>query len=180
MKTALILVDIQMDYFEGGLFEVPDMAKAAGQAALLLTHARRNGWPVLHIRHEAASDTAPFFRPGTSGAEIAPVVAPEAREPVLVKHRPNSFLGTDLEALLRAEEVERVVIAGAMSQMCIDATARAARDLGFEVTVACDACAARQVTYDGKDVPAPDVHAAFMGALAMSYASVKPVAGIIG
>lgn len=178
MKTALILVDIQMDYFEGGLFEVPEMVNAARQAAALLAHARRHEWPIMHIRHEAASESAPFFRPGTPGAEIAPVVAPVAGEPVLVKHRPNSFLGTDLEALLRAEEVGRVVIAGAMSQMCIDATARAARDLGFDVTVAADACAARSVRHGGTEVPAAAVHAAFMGALAMSYATVTPVAEI--
>ena len=172
---ALILVDIQNDYFPGGGWEVAGMEAAAENAARLLLAARAAGETVVHIRHEATVPEAPFFRPGTPGAEIAPVVAPEAGEMVLTKHRPNSFLGTGLDEVLRAAGVETVTVCGAMSQMCIDATARAAADLGFKVTVVSDACGARAMSFDGVDVPAEAVHAAFMAALGSSYAKVVPV-----
>ena len=66
-----------------------------------------------------------------------------------------------------------VVIVGAMSHMCIDATTRAAADHGYRVTVVADACATRDSEFDGRLVPAADVHAAFMSALAFAYAEVK-------
>jgi nicotinamidase-related amidase len=172
VKQALILVDIQNDYFTGGLWPVARMQTVAENAALLLAHARAAGDLVVHVRHEMASDQAPFFRPGTPGAEINPTVAPAASEAVITKARPNSFLGTDLLDRLRAAEIEAVTICGAMSQMCIDATARAAADLGFAVTVAADACGAKETSFNGVSLSADQVHAAFMAPLAMNYAKV--------
>ena len=173
--TALLLIDIQNDYFAGGLKPLDDMAAAAGQAAALLARARRDGWPVFHVRHVAASSEAPFFRPGTPGADIHDAVAPQAGERVVEKGRPNAFHGTDLETSLRDAGCEDVVICGAMSQMCIDATARAAVDLGFTVTVAEDACAASGVAFGATTVGAREVHAAIMAPLAASYAKVLTV-----
>ena len=147
------------------------MEAAAATAARLLAEARAAGDLVVHIRHEATAE-APFFRPGSTGAEIAPVVAPQSGEAVLVKHRPNSFLGTGLETLLRDAGIETVTVCGAMSQMCIDATTRAAVDMGFKVTVVADACGARAMAFNGVEVPAEAVHAAFMAALGSSYAKV--------
>lgn len=171
MSTALILVDIQNDYFPGGAWPVARMEEAATQAARLLDHARGAGWLVVHIRHEAGAQ-APFFRAGSTGAEIHPLVAPAEGEAVVIKHRPNSFQGTGLQDLLTDAGITRVVLCGAQSQMCIDATTRAAVDLGYQVTVAEDACGAKEATFGGMDVPAALVHAAFMAPLAMSYAQV--------
>lgn len=178
-KTALILVDIQNDYFPGGAWEVLGMEAAAGQAAHLLAAARRDGVLVIHVRHEFASAEAPFFRPGSSGAEIHASVAPTATETVLTKARPNAFVGTALLDLLQGGDIQAVTLCGAMTQMCIDATARAAADLGFAVTVAADACAARAVSFDGQDVPAEMVHAAFLAPLAASYGRVVPVSTLL-
>lgn len=175
-RTALILVDIQNDYFPGGDWELHKMDAASANAARLLAAARVNGDPVVHIRHENPSSEAPFFRPGTPGAEIHASVAPIEGERVLTKHRPNSFYETGLLELLREAGVEAVTLCGAMSQMCIDATARAAADLGFAVTVVEDACAARAMEFGGVTVPAEQVHAAFMAPLAMSYATVTQTA----
>ncbi|GHG85300.1 cysteine hydrolase family protein [Pseudodonghicola xiamenensis] len=171
-KRALILVDIQNDYFADGLWPVAKMQEVAGNAARLLIHARATGDLILHVRHEMASDQAPFFRPGTPGAEINPTVAPAEGEAVITKARPNSFHGTGLLDRLRAAGVEAVTICGAMSQMCIDATARAAADFGFAVTVAEDACGAKETSFGGVALTAEQVHAAFMAPLAMSYAKV--------
>ncbi len=174
-KTALILVDIQNDYFDGGLWPVHEMGRVAEQAAKLLAHARKEGFSVVHIRHEIPSDSAPFFRPGSEGAEIHASVAPVDAEKVILKHRPNSFQGTDLNDVLKDRGITDVVICGAMSQMCIDATARAAVDFGYKVTVVEDACGAKEQSFNGATVPAEQVHAAFMAPLAMSYCAVVTV-----
>ncbi|MCY0147585.1 cysteine hydrolase [Hoeflea sp. G2-23] len=170
--TALLLVDIQNDYFEDGRWPLARMDQASTKAAKILGHARQQGLMVVHIHHEIPSAEAPFFRPGSKGAEIHPSVAPEAGEEVILKHRPNSFVDTRLQDLLSSRGIVRVIIIGAMSQMCIDATARAAKDLGYDVTVVHDACAARDITFGSDTVPAAQVHAAFMGGLAGTYATL--------
>lgn len=169
MKNALVLVDIQNDYFIGGLWPVEQMDKVAGAAADVLAKFRVARDVVIHIRHEALSDTAPFFRPNTEGAEIHPVVAPIPQELVILKHRLNSFHETDLHTQLQKQDV---TIIGAMSQMCIDATARAARDLGYEVTVIADACGAKSTRFGEVILTAPQVQAAFMSGLKQAYATV--------
>lgn len=171
-NEALILVDIQNDYFDGGLWPQHEMDRASANAAKLLAAAREKGMPVIHIRHEMASESAPFFRPGSHGAEIHPSVAPREGEAVILKHRPNSFQDTGLYDLLKEKGIESVTICGAMSQMCIDATTRAAVDFGFPAIVVEDACGAKATSFNGTSVPAPQVHAAFMASLASSYGKV--------
>ncbi len=181
-KTALLLVDIQNDYFpsfEGARMALPSMDAAAEKAADLLATAREAGTPAVHVRHVMASDAAPFFKPGTAGAALHHSVAPLPDEPIIDKPRPNSFVKTNLEQHLLEAGIDDLVICGAMSQMCIDATTRAAVDLGFAVTVASDACAAANVSHGGVDVPADMVHAAIMAPLAASYAQVKTASDCI-
>ena len=179
-KTALILVDIQNDYFPGGNWELHEMEAAAAKATALLAVSRARGDLLVHIRHENPNPAAPFFRPGTAGAEIHTSVAPEGSEVVLTKHRPNSFHQTGLLQLLQKAGVEAVTVCGAMSQMCVDATVRAAADYGFVVTVAEDACAARAMEFGGVALDGAQVHAAFMAPLAMSYAKVVKVDDLLG
>ena len=169
---ALILVDIQNDYFTGGLWPVDQMERVAQAAAKVLDAARQANDLVIHIRHEALSGAAPFFRPGTTGADIHPSVAPTQDEPIILKHRPNSFHETDLQDHLQAAGVGEITLVGAMTQMCIDATARAARDFGYDVTLVADACGAKAMTFGGTSLSADQVQAAFLGPLAMSYGTV--------
>lgn len=172
MTTALLLVDIQNDYFPAGAMALERMAAAAANAARLLAAFRERGLPAFHVRHLSVRPGATFLVPGTPGAEIHPSVAPRAGEPLVEKNFPNSFRGTDLEQRLRGASVDGLVIAGAMSHMCIDATTRAAFDHGFKCTVAEDACATRALEFGGRSLPASDVHAAFMAALAAPYAKI--------
>jgi len=178
-KTALIIVDIQNDYFDGGDWPLHQVERVSDNAAGLLANARKRGHLVVHIRHENASSEAPFFRPGTAGAEIHVSVAPKTGEPVLTKARANSFHDTGLLDMLREAEIEALTICGAMSQMCIDATTRAASDFGFQVTVVEDACGAKEMAFGGVEVSAEQVHAAFMMPLAMGYATVVKTADVI-
>ena len=175
-KRTLILIDIQNDYFPGGMWPVHEMAAAAENAARLLAAARSAGTEIVHIRHEFPTEQAPFFRPGSEGAEIHSAVAPRDGEKIITKGRPNSFQGTDLLEHLLAGKISAVTLCGAMSQMCVDATARAAADFGFAVTVVEDACAAKEANFGGQEVPAPLVHAAFMAPLASSYGKVVTTA----
>ncbi len=171
-NTALVLVDIQNDYFADGRWPVDKMATVSANAARLLKSARNKGHTIIHVRHESRSADAPFFRPGTQGAKIHRSVAPKEGESVIIKHRPNSFLGTSLGEKLEAKGITSLVICGAMSQMCIHATVCAAADLGYIVIVIDDACGAKKQSFNGQDIEASQVHAAFMASLASSYARI--------
>ena len=172
MIQALILIDIQNDYFSGGKMELVGMEQAAQNARMILQKFRQHQNLVYHIQHVSVRPGATFFRPGTNGVNIHPSVAPLDGEPVIVKHYPNSFRETGLFERLKAEGVERLTIFGAMSHMCIDATTRAAFDLGFSCTVIDDACATRDLQFKGEKIKAAQVHAAFMSALSAPYAAV--------
>ena len=172
MSTALILVDIQNDYFPGGSMELVGINQACARAKELLAFFRERRWPVFHVQHIASSEKSTFFRPGTDGAKIRDDVRPLPEEVVIQKHRPNSFRETTLLEALRRAAVEQVVICGAMSHMCMDATTRAANDLGFACVVVHDACATRDLHFGERVIPARDVHGSFMAALGMGYADV--------
>lgn len=176
MKTGLLLVDIQNDYFPGGNMELVSMDAAARAAATVLARFRDGQDPVYHVQHISARPGATFFLPGTEGVETHSSVAPVDGEPVVQKNFPNSFRDTTLLESLRGDGIEHLVICGAMSHMCIDATTRAAFDHGFTCTVLSDACATRDLQFEGRTVPAADVHAAFMAALAVPYATVVTAA----
>src|SRR5215467_9664724 len=169
-KRALVLIDIQNDYFPGGKWPLSGIEAAADNAAKLLAAARAAGDLVVHVRHEFPTADAPFFAPGSDGAKIHPKVKNREGEPVVLKHHVNAFRETDLKALLDRHGVEEVVICGAMSHMCVDAGTRAAGDLGYRCVVVHDACATRDQEFEGTVVPAAQVHAAFMAALGFGYA----------
>jgi nicotinamidase-related amidase len=172
MKTGLVIVDIQNDYFTGGNMELVGMESAAAKASELLARFRSDGLPVYHVQHLSVRPGATFFLPNTAGAEIHEAVKPKPDEPLVQKHFPNAFRETTLLEAVRKEDVEHLVICGAMSHMCIDATTRAAFDLGFKCTVIEDACATRDLAFHKERVLAKDVHAAFMAALSVPYASI--------
>lgn len=167
-KRAIVVVDLQNEYLSSGKLPLAGIDDAVAQAARVIAAARAAGETLIHVAHENPAD-APVFAAGTPNVAIIPAVAPRDGETVLVKHRPNAFHGTDLAALLDAAGVEEVVVVGAMSHMCIDATGRAAADLGYAVTLVHDACATRDLAFQGRIVAAADVHAAFMAALAFAY-----------
>lgn len=172
MTRALLLVDIQLDYFDGGAFPLVGPDAAAAAAATVLDVFRASGEPIVHIFHVSTEPDATFFRPGTPGIGFHPLVAPAEAETVLEKHEPNSFIGTGLREVLSEDGVTELVIVGMMSSMCIDSTTRAASELEFDVTVVHDACAAPDLTLGDITVPGETVHASFMAALDGSFATL--------
>jgi nicotinamidase-related amidase len=171
-ERALLIIDIQHDYFAGGKMELEGAEAAAENAARALEQFRRLGLPILHVKHLSVRPGASFFIPGTPGVEIHPRVRPREGERVFEKNFPNSFRGTELDAALRAADAKELVVAGMMTHMCVDATVRHAADLGYRVTLLGDACATRAQSYNGETIPARQVHAAFLAALNGFYAKV--------
>ena len=173
MSTALIIVDIQNDYFPNGKMELSNPEKAADNAAKVLDWFRQNNKDnIFHVQHIAADPALGFFLPDTEGAEIHETVQPLENESIIVKHFPNSFLKTELESQLREKGITKVVVTGMMTHMCIDATVRAAVDLGFQTTLIEDACATLDMSYEGKFVSAEQVHYAFVSAVNGMYCDV--------
>lgn len=179
MKTALLIIDIQNDYFPGGKMELEGSIQAASAAARLLSAFRKNNWAVYHIQHLNIRPNAPFFVPDTPGVNIHQSVQPVQSEPVVTKHFPNSFRETSLLDNLKSANIGSLLICGMMSHMCVDATVRAAFDYGFNCIVAHDACATRELTFNEVSVPAKQVHASYMAALGAVYALIKGVDEIL-
>jgi nicotinamidase-related amidase len=162
MNTALLLIDTQNDYFPGGKMELVNPLEAAKKACMLLQCFREHGGHHVHIQHVSLKPDAAFFISGDCGTDLHDSVAHFEGEPLVQ---------TNLLELLKGWGVERVVIAGMMTHMCVDATARAAADFGFQVIVAEDACATRDLKYGETTIPAEHVHKAFLAAL-KSYGQV--------
>jgi nicotinamidase-related amidase len=177
---ALVIVDIQNDYFPGGAHPLVEPEDAAAAAAKVLDATRERGEAVVHVQHVWDAPDAAFMRPGTPGIEIHASVAPRDGEPIIQKEHPNAFLDTTLEQELRDRGVDHVVVCGMMTSMCVDATVRAAVDLGFTATVVHDACAAPDLEFGGETIPAHAVHGAFIAALGDGYAEVLSADDITG
>lgn len=172
MHTALLLIDIQNDYFQGGRCELRDPLAALAKARRILEAFRARNAPVFHIRHVNTAENAVFFTPGSFGAEIRAEVAPIPGEREIVKRGPNSFYRTELDKALKRMKIRRVVACGMMSHMCVDTTVRAAKELGYEIDLIEDACATKDLRWRGSILAARDVHGAFMAALDRMFAQV--------
>jgi nicotinamidase-related amidase len=173
MSTALIIIDIQNDYFPNGKMELSNPVKAAANAGKILEWFRQNSKNnIFHVQHISNGEGAGFFLPNTEGVMINEAVLPLEHESIIIKHTPNSFFKTELESKLRENGVTKLVIVGMMTHMCVDATVRAAIELGFESTLIEDACTTTDLSYQDKVVSAEQVHYAFISALNGIYANV--------
>ncbi len=173
MKTALLIIDIQNDYFEGGLMPLVNADGAAANAKLLLDKFRAEHLPVVHVQHVATMPNAPFFVAYTAGVAIHEPLTPRVNEKLVIKHYPNAFRETDLLYHLQMEGITNLVICGMMTQHCIDTSTRAARDLGFDIVLIGDACATKDLELNGQTVAAEQVQLAFLAALNFGFATVK-------
>ncbi|HCO66611.1 MAG TPA: cysteine hydrolase [Dysgonomonas sp.] len=169
---ALLIIDIQNDYFEGGAMPLVGAFEAAQKAKSVLEHFRKNSLPVIFIQHIAARPEAGFFLPDTKGVEIYEGIKPQSQEKVIVKYFPNSFRETNLDEYLKNLKVDELVITGMMTHMCVDATTRAAKDLGYDCMVISNACATRDLEIFGEKVKAQEVQKSFLAALDYFYSDV--------
>jgi nicotinamidase-related amidase len=179
MNPALVLIDIQKDYFPGGRMTLEGADAAAENAARLLEQFRARGWPLFHIQHLSTRPNATFFIPDTEGVEFHPAVAPRAGETVIQKNFPNAFRATKLDTELRSHGITELVVAGMMTHMCIDTSVRAAFDLGFKLALAHDACATRNLRFGEVELAASHVHGSFIAALNGTFATARSTAQIV-
>jgi len=179
MNPALILVDIQKDYFPNGKTEVVGAIEAAKAAKRLLDHFREKKLPIIHIQHISTRPGVTFFLPNTDGINFHESVAPVPDERVIQKHFPNSFRDTALQEYLTSKGIKELIICGMMSHMCIDTTVRAAFDMGYQCMVAHDACATRNLVFQGVEIPAASVQGAYLAALGAVFAKVLSAGEII-
>ena len=156
-RTALIVIDIQNDYFKGGNMPLHEPEAAANQAAKLLTTFRQSHLPIVHIQHEAAKPDMSFMQPNTLGQAIHHSVKPLEHETVILKHFPNAFWQTELEEVLKAQHIDSLILCGMMTHMCISATARAGMERGYNILIAQDACATTALSLGDKLIDAETV-----------------------
>lgn len=174
-NTALVLIDLQNDYFssvEGAKWPLHKTEAAAANALKILDKCRESNLKIIHVRHEFAMDNPPFFAPNSNGAKIHESLTPKDGEEQVLKNNVNSFKDTNLKELLDSSNIENVIIVGAMSYMCIDAVTRAASDFGYNCYVAHDACTTSNIEFNGVQVDATLAHATVMSALQFAYANV--------
>lgn len=172
---ALLIIDVQNDYFPGGKMPLEKSELAAENTRRILEYFRNNHLPVIHIQHISTNDGATFFLPGTDGAKINHMVIPEEDEKIIVKHFPNSFRETDLLNYLQSKKIKNLVITGMMTDICVESTARAAFDFGFTNTIIGDATATRNRELNGEVIKAEEVQRSFLAgisALGNLYARV--------
>lgn len=174
-KSALVLVDYQ-ETFVGGRLALPDAAAAIGATGRLLAWARAHGVAVVHVQNVASRADATLFAPGDPSTALVPALAPAAGEEVVVKHQGGAFSKTTLDGWLRDHGIDTLVVAGFMTHLAVETTARDATVLGYRVLVASDACATRALASPrGRIFDAHTMHDAALASLAERFADVLDV-----
>jgi len=171
------MIDCQNTYTRG-VMELDGVSAALDEAAALLDRARTAGIPIIHIQHSDGPGSL-YDIDGESGA-IVSQVAPRDGEVVVVKQYPNSFVQTDLDERLKTMGATNLVLAGFMTHMCVNSTARGAFNLGYAPTVVAAATATRALPgVTGEPVPAEVMQTASLAAMADLFAVVVPGASAI-
>lgn len=169
--AALIIIDAQNEYVDG-LLALPDIGPALQATAELLRRARATASPIVHVAHRGQPGGA--FAPDTHGAQIAEPVQPNDGERIVFKRLPNAFAGTDLLQVLQDLGKNEIIMAGFMTHMCVESTARAAIDLGLKPTVVAAATATRPLPnpLNGTILPAAEVQRNALTAMADRFATI--------
>lgn len=176
-KKALVIIDVQKDYFKGGRWELYQSEQVLEQIKTLIGAFRAKKFPIVYMQHISPKGAA-FFEEGTTGTAIHPEITPQETDSVIIKHYPNSFFKTDLQAVLEEKKIDELYVCGMMSHMCVDTTVRSAKDHGYPVTLFADACATKDLTFEGGILPATTVHKVFMASLNGTFAKVTKTAMI--
>jgi nicotinamidase-related amidase len=168
--SALIMIDCQNTY-RRGVMQLEGAEGAFAEAARVLARARASGIPVFHIMHDAGQGS-PYDITAEIG-RISSEVAPADGEPVVIKHYPSSFFQTDLGAQLDKTGRRDLVLAGFMTHMCVNSTARDAFNLGYRPTIVASATATRELLVPGgAPVPAATLQTATLAGIADLFALV--------
>lgn len=160
MHEALLIIDVQNDYFPGGACELCHAYDAENKIIQLIKESRKQKRPIIYIQHINPPDDT-FFLEGTYGCEISERIKPLPDDKVIVKYYPNSFCETELDAYLQEKDIKKLVVCRMMTHMCVDTTVRAAMDYGYEVELVADGCATMDLEISGEIIPAEIVQKTF-------------------
>jgi len=181
VKRALIVIDVQNEYFEGALpISYPAPETSLANVGLAMDAAQTAGVPVIVVRHSSDEPDAPIFREGSPAWELHPEVAHRSRNHLIDKHFPGSFTGTALETILAEEGIETVTIAGYMTHMCVDTTSRQAAHRGLGVEILSDATGTLALENSGGAADAEELHRATLVAQGQFFADVVTTEAWLG
>lgn len=171
MREALLIIDVQNDYFPGGTCELWNAYEAEKRIKALIKESRTLGRPIIYIQHINPPDET-FFLEGSFGCEISERIKPQSDDKVIVKYYPNSFLETELDSYLKEKDIKKLIVCGMMTHMCVDTTVRAAMDYGYEVDLVANGCATMDLEISGEVIPAQTVQKTFLAALEGIFAKI--------
>ena len=169
-EKALIVIDVQNDYFPGGVWHLPDAEKALPNINRLIELARERGDAVVFVQH-VTPPGAPVFAEGSEGGKLHADLGIRPDDVLFQKRHPSAFQDTGLHEHLQQQGVTAVDVCGFMTQMCCDTTSREAYSRGYTVRLFRDATAAKPLTVDGETLPHDLVHKVSLGAL-QSFAKI--------
>ena len=176
--TALLVIDFQNEYFTGAL-PIPNGTAALQHARALVDHADRHGWQVVHVQHVAPADS-PLFAADSRNVEIHTDMQPKSNHRVISKSTVSVFASTDLAQTLRADGITHLVICGLMTHACVAGAARDGAPAGFEVIVAADACATRDIVVDHDlSVGHDTLHRSALADIADTFGSVMSTRDVL-
>lgn len=178
LSAALLIIDLQkaIDHPSWGERNNPE---AEANVAALLGAWRASGRPVYHIRHDSTEPES-HYRPGQAGNDFKPGVEPQEGETVIAKTTNSAFIGTDLEARLRAARHTPLIITGVITNNSVEATARMAGNLGFETYLVEDGCFTfGREDWSGAWRTAHEVHAMSLANLDGEYCAVVRTAQVL-
>ncbi|MDB5079539.1 MAG: nicotinamidase-like cysteine hydrolase [Chloroflexi bacterium] len=171
MKKALLVIDVQNEYFDGKL-PVSYPEGSLGNILQAMDTAATNGIPVVVVQHTAPQADSKTFRKGSREWDLRPEVAGRPRDLLIEKNLPGSFTGTPLEEWVRENKVDTLVISGYMTQMCCDTTARQALHMGLKVEFLSDATGTLALNNSAGQVTAEELHRAILVTQQMRFSQV--------
>ena len=172
MKRALLVIDVQNEYFAGGQLPITHPHGHLENVLRVMDAATDAEVPIVVVQHAFPQPEMPFFQRGTPGWELHPEVSSRPRDLLVEKNLPGSFTGTDLEAWLRERGLDTVTIAGYMTHMCCDTTARQAAHRGLKVEFLSDATGTLPVANSAGAVTAEELHRSILCAQQMMISEV--------
>lgn len=171
MNEALLLIDIQNDYFPGGKCVLKNTKTTFNKIQKLENEFHKVNKPVFYIQH-ISNGTTPFFFQNTTGADLYRELSPQKNDEIIVKHEPDSFYKTDLQAKLNSHNINKLIVCGWMTQMCLDTTVRSAYSKGYSINVISDACTTKDLALNGEIISANTVNKVFLSALNSKFSKV--------
>lgn len=171
-NEALIVIDVQNEYFEGGKMPITYPENSFDNIKKTMHAARENNIPIILIQHTETWEHADSFRPGTYQHEIHPEVLEIGGDVTFEKHKPSSFHETGLDAYLKGHHIDTITICGYMTQMCCDTTARQGAHMGYQVNFLSDATGTLDFSNNSGSISAKTLHEAILVTQAFAFSKV--------